>query len=130
MTTNPTENELSEPEIVERTAIEDYAFKLEEFSRPPSKGGNTRAQHRHAIKVRGVWYSWFALGAQKWAFVNDEVSFSWEWDRTRQYRNLAPESLQTWDKAGKLVHRGIRGVKPKLRTALTRPPGRRSEWND
>lgn len=83
MTTNPAENEPGEPEIVERTAIEDYTFKLVEFSRPPSKGGNTRAQHRHAIKVRGVWYSWFALGAQKWAFVNDEVSFSWEWGRTR-----------------------------------------------
>jgi hypothetical protein len=130
MTTNPTENGADEPETVERTAIEDYAFKLVEFSRPPSKGGNTRAQHRHAMRVRGVWYSWFALGAQKWVFVNDEVSFSWKWDKTQQYRNLVPETLKTWDKTGNLVHRGLRGTKPRLRTAQTRPPGRRSEWND
>jgi hypothetical protein len=130
MTTNPTENGLGKHETIARTAVEAYTFKLVEPSRPPSKGGNTRAQHRHAIKVRGVWYSWFALGAQKWVFVNDEVSFSWEWDRTQQYRNLVPESLQTWDKAGNLVNRGLRGTKPKLRTALTRLPGRRSEWND
>jgi hypothetical protein len=45
-------------------------------------------------------------------------------------RHRPHESLQTWDKTGKLVHRGIRGAKPKLRTAPTRPPGRRSEWNN
>ena len=130
MTTNPTEDGPFEAETVERTAIEDYTFKLVEFSRPPSKGGNTRAQHRHAIKVQGIWCSWLALGAQKWAFVNDEVSFSWRWDKTRQYRNLVPESFQGWDKTGNLVNRGLRDTKAKLRTAPTRPPGSRSEWGE
>lgn len=127
MTTKPTDDGPDEAETVTRTAIEDYTFKLVEFSRPPSRGGNTRAQHRHAMKIQGVWYSWFALGAQKWVFVNDEVSFRWRWDTTRQYRNLLPESLQSWDKAGNPVHRGLRGTKPKLRTAPTRAPGRQND---
>lgn len=121
------ENDPGETHAVERTAIEDYTFKLTEFSRPPSKGGNTRAQHRHAMKIDGVWYSWFALGAQKWVFVQDEVAFRWQWDRTRQYRNVIPDTLQAWDKEGNPVHRGLRGTKPKLRTAPSRLPGRRNE---
>jgi hypothetical protein len=130
MLMKPIDESLNETGTVERTAIEDYTFKLAEFSRPPSKGGNTRAQHRHALKIDGVWYSWFALGPKKWVFVNDEVSFDWNWDKTRTYRNIVPATLRTWDKTGDPVCRGIRGTKPRLRTAATRPPGRRSEWKD
>lgn len=128
--TKETEIGLNEIEAVDRSTIEDYTFKLMEFSRPPSKGGNTRAQHRHAMKINGAWYSWFALGAQKWVFVNDAVSFDWRWDESHKYRNVIPASIQTWNQAGNPVHRGIRGSKPKLRTAPTRLPARRSEWND
>ncbi|MGR6331424.1 hypothetical protein ACU5AX_20375 [Sphingomonas sp. XXL09] len=112
---------------MERTRLEDYTFRLTEFSRPPSKGGNTRAQYRHALKVDRIWYSWFALGGQKWVFVNDEVSFRWKWDSTRQYRNIIPESVLTWDQTGDPVRRGNRGTKVKLRTAPGRLPGRRGD---
>jgi hypothetical protein len=127
--TQPDEDHPHEVETVGRTVIEDYTYKLVELGRPPSKGGNTRAQHRHAVKIAGEWYSWLALGAQKWVFVNDEVSFDWRWDAARTYRNVIPGSVRTWDKAGNPVHRGIRGSK-RLRSAPTRLPSRRSEWKD
>lgn len=129
---------MSEPEsppsspllTVERTAIDRYAATLREPSRPPSKGGNTAALHGHAIKIAEHWYSFLALGAQKWVFASDTVAFDWAWETTGQYRNIARDSLEVWDKNGLPVVRGNRGSKPILRTAQTRLPARRSEWKD
>jgi hypothetical protein len=119
----------AERQTVERSAITDYKTTLREPSRPPSKGGNTGALHGHALNVDGIWYSFLALGAQKWVFASDTVTFDWAWDPSQKYRNIVRESIQVWDKNGSPVVRGNRGSKPKLRTAQTRLPARRSEWN-
>ena len=115
---------------IERTAITDYKTSLREPGRPPSKGGNTRALQSHNINIAGMWYSFLALGAQKWVFAADTVAFDWAWDSTKTYRNIVKESVRTWDKNGHPVVRGNRGFKPKLRTASTRLPARRSDWKD
>lgn len=120
----------AERQTVERSAITDYKATLREPSRPPSKGGNTGALHGHALNVGGIWYSFLALGAQKWAFASDTVTFDWAWDPSEKYRNIVRESIRVWDKNGSPVVRGNRGSKPTLRTAQTRLPARRSEWND
>lgn len=116
--------------IVEATKITGYTTALREPGRPPSKGGNTSALHGHRIEIDGVWYSFLALGKQKWVFASDVVSFKWMWDPTEQYRNIVKDSLRTWDRRGAAVIRGNRGSKPILRTAETRLPARRSEWSD
>lgn len=115
---------------VDWTAIDDYRTSLREPSRPPSKGGNTAALHGHSIKIGDFWYSFLALGAQKWVFASDTVAFDWAWDASGKYRNIIKESILTSDKNGMPVVRGNRGSKPTLRTAQTRLPARRSEWKD
>jgi hypothetical protein len=97
--------------------------------RPPSKGGNTRAWHRHALTVNGEWYSFFALGQKRWAFKGDTVSFEWSWDATGRYRNIETGTFQAWDKNGEPVERGERGTKP-WRTAAARIPASRREQRD
>ena len=120
----------TELQTVERTAITDYKTTLREPSRPPSKGGNTSALHGHALNIDGTWYSFLALGTQKWVFASDTVTFDWAWDSSQKYRNIVRETVRVWDKNGSPVVRGNRGSKPTLRTAQTRLPARRREWKD
>lgn len=115
---------------VERSPIDDYKAGLREPSRPPSKGGNTAALHGHNIKIGDVWYSFLALGAQKWVFASDTVTFDWAWDTSGKYRNIVRETVRVWEKNGIPVVRGNRESKPKLRTVQTRLPARRGEWKD
>lgn len=114
---------------IEDQPVETYHAVLKENSRPPSKGGNTRAWHQHTLVIGGERYSFLGLGAKKWVFAGDTVSFEWDWDSLKRYRNIDPDSVVTRNKHGETVVRGERGAK-KWRTAVTRPPGRRSEWDD
>lgn len=114
---------------VERSAFKDYSAFLAEEHRPPSKGGNTRAWHRHALSVNGERYSFLALGSKRWVYVGDTISFEWEWDASKRYRNIDPGSIRTWDKNGEPVERGERGFKP-WRTASARMPASRREQRD
>jgi hypothetical protein len=90
---------------------------------PVSRGGNTGARHQHRLTIGGEVYSFLALGAKKWVFARDLVSFEWDWDKTQRYRNIECDSVETWDRNGKLIVRGLRGFK-KWRIAPTRLPGR------
>jgi hypothetical protein len=114
---------------VEGKPVTNYHAVLKENSRPPSRGGNTRAWHRHSFVIDGESYSFLALGAKKWVFVGDTVSFDWKWDGTGKYRNVDTASVEARNSAGKIVVRGERGTKS-WRTAQTRLPGRRREWKD
>lgn len=97
--------------------------------RPPSRGGNTTVRHRHRIIIDGEWYSWFAVGAKKWIFKGDRVTFQYE-VTPEGYRNVVPETLRTVDKKGKEVIRGVRGPAFTRRTAAARPPASRRERRD
>jgi hypothetical protein len=112
---------------IENSDFEEYPnpFLIEKY-RPPSKGGNTKALHRHAILIAGCEYSFLANGARKWAFIGDTICFDWQWDETRKYRNIDPSTFVTKDKNGIQVERGFRGSK-KMRTAEARMPVSRRE---
>lgn len=118
---------MSRPSIT-AAQFEHYGKYLKEPSRPPSRGGNTRALHQHVITIRGQKYSFLALGSQQWAFKSDNVSF--EYDVVNGYKNIDKSTFKTVDSNGKVVVRGNRGTKPKLRTAQTRMPAKRSEWTN
>lgn len=111
------------------TSFDEYNTYLFEKSRPPSRGGNTGALHTHFIKIGGETYSFFAVGAKKWAFKGDQIRFSFV-IKDGKYRNADRESIEVRDKGGNPVVRGDRSHKSKLRTADTRLPARRSEWKD
>jgi hypothetical protein len=111
---------------VERKTVESYTTKLLEPGRPPSKGGNTRAWHGHYLAIDGERYSFRALGTKRWVYSGDVVSFDWDWDQTRKYRNINTVSISVWDKHGNPVLRGERGSKA-WRTATARMPGSRRE---
>lgn len=106
---------------IEKTQIENYQSFPKEKHRPPSKGGNTRAWYQHVLTIGGEKYSFLALGSKKWVFKGDLVSFDWDWNETRKYRNIHEDTVQTWDSNGKEVVRGERGTKP-WRSADTRLP--------
>jgi len=109
--------------------VDAYGTYLAEHYRPPSKGGNTRALHRHVLTIGNVRYSFLALGSRKWVFKDDTVSF--EYVTTPEgYRNVLKSTLITKDKDGKPVVRGDRGFKPKLRSAPPRMPASRRERRD
>lgn len=114
---------------IERAAVDSYGAYLKDRHRPPSRGGNTKAWHQHVLTIAGEKYSFLALGARKWVFASDTVSFDWDWDETKQYRNVDSKTLIAFDKAGKPVSRGIQGTKP-WRTAPTRMPASRREQRD
>ncbi|TNC16420.1 hypothetical protein FF100_04020 [Methylobacterium terricola] len=116
-------------ERVEKCAFETYQAFLKDKYRPPSKGGNTKAWHQHVIKVGDENYSFLALGAAKWAYAGDLISFEWEWDQSQKYRNITTETFRAWNKKGESVVRGNRGSKP-WRTADTRLPASRREQRD
>jgi hypothetical protein len=73
------------------------------------------------LKIHGEYYSFLALGAKKWVYASDTVSFDWECDASERYRNVLPETLVARDKNGEVVVRGHRGAK-RWRTATTRAP--------
>jgi hypothetical protein len=110
--------------------IENYKTFLMEPSRPPSRGGNSKALHSHSFELDGDRYSFLAVGAKKWIFATDTVVFKWEWDETKRYKNVIKGSLTTFDKNGNEVVRGDRSFKDKLRTAQARLPGSRREQRD
>lgn len=110
-------------------SCESYQTFLKDKYRPPSQGGNTRAWHQHVLTIDGEKYSFLALGAQKWVFANDTVSFDWEWDKTERYRNVLVKSLVTKAKHGNPVVRGNRGSKS-WRTAEARMPASQREQRD
>lgn len=106
-----------------------YQTILIEPHRPPSKGGNTRAWHSHVLVVDGVRYSFLAIGARRWVYAGDTVSFEWKWDATKKYRNIRSDSIKVRDKNGAVIERGLRGDKP-IRTAEARMPVSRREMRD
>jgi hypothetical protein len=110
-------------------AVDSYQTYLQDKYRPPSRGGNTRAWHQHVITIGGERFSFRALGARKWVYSGDSVSFTWAWDESQRYRNIDPASVRTWDKKGEPVRRGNRGAKP-WRTADARMPASRREQRD
>jgi hypothetical protein len=114
---------------VERNAFEDYAAHLMDKHRPPSKGGNTRAWHRHVLTVNGERYSFLALGSKRWAYVEDTIGFEWSFDPSGRYGKIDRGSIQTWAKDGTPVKCGEPGAKP-WRTAAARMPGSRREQRD
>lgn len=111
---------------VENARVERYRSFLMEKSRPPSRGGNTRAWHIHVMDIAGDSFSFRALGQKKWVFKAD---FSSEWDDKKRYRNISPETITVIDKAGSPIVRGNRGSKP-WRSAEARMPVSRREMRD
>jgi hypothetical protein len=109
--------------------IERYTTILREKSRPPSRGGNTKALHVHVLTIGGQTYSFLALGSQQWVYKTDTVSFDYE-IKDGKYRNVVKETIRVLDKNGNPVTRGNRGFKKTLRTATTRAPVSRREWRD
>lgn len=107
--------------------IESYSKYLKEKSRPPSRGGNTKALHAHHLVIDGDTYSFLALGSQQWVFKTDLVSF--EYEIKGIYKNIIVNTLITVDKNGCEIVRGNRGYKRQLRTADTRMPVSRREMN-
>jgi hypothetical protein len=114
---------------IEKANFEEYKAFLNENSRPPSRGGNTRAWHQHRITIAGEVYSFRALGTKQWVYKNDTVSFEWEWDTSGKYRNIKKETLQAWDKNGCMIIRGYRDSKL-WRISETRLPCSRREARD
>lgn len=112
---------------IEKAKIEDYRKYLREKSRPPSKGGNTKALHSHVLVIDGEEYSFLALGSEQWVFKIDLVSF--EYELHGQYKNVKKETLVTFDKDGNRVVRGNRGFKSQLRTEDARIPASRRKMN-
>lgn len=113
---------------IENKKIDEYFTILREKSRPPSKGGNTKARHAHCIKIDGVLYSFLAFGSKHWVFKTDLVSFQFEMNGI--YRNILPETIRTIDKDGNEVRRGLRNFSKPLRTADARLPASRRECRD
>ena len=106
-----------------------YETYIAEPYRPPSRGGNTKALHRHVLSINGEKYSFFALGSAKFAYKGETVSFAYrnvEKNGTI-YHNIEKDSIVTKDAKGKEHMRGNRDSKPKLRTAQARLPGSRRE---
>ena len=104
-----------------------YTTFPKEKSRPPSRGGNTKALHSHCLTFGGESYSFLGLGSKQWAYKSDLVSF--EFEIKGEYKNIIPESLVTIERNGKEVFRGERGYKKTLRTVESRLPASRRELN-
>lgn len=113
---------------IENARIENYRLALIEHHRPPSRGGNTSALHRHYIRINGETYSFLALGSQQWVFKSDRVSFDYE--DIAVYKTILKATLRTIDTHGHHVVRGNRGFKPTLRSASSRLPASRREARD
>ena len=103
---------------IERKQVQHYGAYLKDKHRPPSRGGNTKAWHQHVLTIDGEKYSFLALGARKWAFLKDIVTFDWNLDSSGAYRNVDPDTFEALDQHGNYVARGNRDKK-KWRTATT-----------
>lgn len=114
---------------VEKAQVEHYGVYLKDKSRPPSRGGNKRAWHQHVLTIGGERFSFLAAWSGKFVYRGETVSFEWEWDEDRRYRNIDVTSVVAHKQSGEDVARGERGSKT-WRTADTRLPARRSEWKD
>lgn len=114
---------------LEEAEVEHYGVYLKDKPRPPSRGGNSRAWHQHVLTINGDKYSFLAPWSGKLVYKGETVSLDWEWDATGQYRNVDRVSVVAISKGGRQIWRGERGDK-RWRTADTRLPGRRSEWED
>lgn len=112
---------------IEGRRISKYTTFLQENSRPPSRGGNTKALHSHQMIIDGEKYSFLAFGSKHWVYKRDTVSF--EYETKDIYKNIIKESLLTVDENGKKVVRGLRNFDKPLRTAETRMPVSRREFN-
>jgi hypothetical protein len=108
---------------IEKAVVEEYRASLKDKHRPPSRGGNTRAWHRHVLVIAGEQYSFLAANAGKFVYKDELVIFDWEWDQSGRYRNIDRKSVVAWDASGCPVIRGNRDDKT-WRTADTRLPGR------
>ena len=106
-----------------------YSTLLVDKSRPPSRGGNKKAWHRHVLIIDGETYSFLAAWSGKFVYASETVSFDWEFDPTGRYRNVSVATIVAHTAKGEDVRRGDRGGKV-WRTAETRLPARRSEWKD
>lgn len=82
---------------IENAIVDLYRCFLMDKYRPPSRGGNTRAWHQHALTIDGERFTFLALGARKWVYSRDTVSFDWAWDESGHYRNVDTASVMTWD---------------------------------
>lgn len=114
---------------IEQGEVQDYNVYLKDKSRPPSRGGNSRAWHQHVLKIDGETYSFLAPWSGKFVYKGETASFDWKWDATQTYRNVDVLTVVASARDGTEKRRGDRGQKT-WRTANTRPPGRRSEWKD
>ncbi|MBZ9810943.1 MULTISPECIES: hypothetical protein [unclassified Mesorhizobium] len=114
---------------IDKAEVEHYGLYLKDKSRPPSRGGNKRPWHQHVITIGGERYSFLAQWSGKFVYSGETVSFAWDWGESGKYRNADCLSVVAWDQDGKPKRRGERGSKP-WRTADTRLPARRGEWND
>lgn len=114
---------------IDRAEIESYSVILKDKSRPPSRGGNQRAWHRHAMRISGEIYSFLAPWSGKFVYNGETTSFDWDWDESRTYRNVDRSTISAFKKNGEEVVRGERGNKV-WRTADTRLPGSRREQRD
>lgn len=128
-----TEQKKTEEIMIANVVIDEYAApQLKEPSRPPSKGGNTAALHRHAFRIGENWYSFLAAGAKKWIFKGDRVEFRY-YQITKHgesYNNVIPESIRTVDKNGAPVTRGGGFYTKKIRVSGNRLPVSRREARD
>lgn len=114
---------------LEKAQPTDYLTFLQEYSRPPLRGGNTSALHVHTMIIEGQKYSFFARGARQWVYKGDTVSFSYRVTE-KGYRNVLRGTIVTQDKAGRPVVRGDRRAKPVLRSTPAKMPGSRREQRD
>lgn len=113
---------------IEGKKISSYGKFLKENSRPPSRGGNTRALHSHVLEIGGEKYSFLALGSQQWVYKSDTVSF--EYDVNDGYKNIDKKTIVTIDRYGQPIVRGNRAFKDRLRSAAIRLPVSRCEQRD
>jgi hypothetical protein len=65
---------------IEQAEVERYGVYLKDKSRPPSRGGNSRAWHQHVLTIGGVKYSFLAPWSGKLVCRGETVSFDWERD--------------------------------------------------
>lgn len=114
---------------LENAEASDYNTYLYEYSRPPSKGGNTGALHAHVFHIDGERYSFFGRGSRKFIQARDRATFDYV-VTPEGWRNVIMRSIVCRDSKGKIVRRGNRSRKPNLRTSPTRVPASRREARD
>lgn len=94
--------------LVENVQIEKYVTLFKYKYCPLVPNEYTGLWYQHRLIIDNEVYSFLALGAQRWVFKQDTVSFEWDWDKTGKYRNIKATTLQTSNKNGKEIVRGTR----------------------